>query len=346
VELIAIDGSRGEGGGQILRTALALSAVSGRGFRIERIRASRVRPGLRPQHLAAVRAAALCCGAELHGAFEGSPDLRFVPHAVAAGDFDFEIGTAGAATLVLQTVVPVLATAGAKSRVTVVGGTHVPRSPSFHFFARHWASAVARLGLVARARLLEAGFAPKGGGRIECEVLPWTRPATLDLTSRGALAAVRGVAGAAHLRGDVAQRAADAARHRLWESRRIEADWEILALSAPSPGYFLELEASFAAGQAAFPALGERGLRPEQMGERTARRLLRFLEDDDAVVDPLLADQLALPLAVAGGGGRLVTSEVTLHLETVASVLRLFGVPAETFGRRGGPGGLEVGRWC
>ncbi len=345
LELLAIDGSRGEGGGQVLRTALALAAVSGRGFRIDRVRTARLRPGLRPQHLAAVRAAALACGAEVHGAFEGSPDLRFIPHEPAAGEFTFDIGAAGAATLVLQTVVPVLATAAAPSRVSVVGGTHVARSPSFHFFARHFAPAVERLGLQVRPRLLRAGFAPKGEGRLECEVGPWARPAALDLSQRGALVAVRGVAGSAHLRGDVARRAAEAARDLLWEARRLESGWEVVELSASSPGSFLQLEAVFEQGRAAFPLLGERGLRPELMGERTARRLLRFLDDEQAVVDPLLADQLALPLAVAGGGGRLLTSEVTLHLETVASVLRRFDVPAETWGRRGGPGGLQVGPW-
>jgi RNA 3'-terminal phosphate cyclase (ATP) len=345
LELIAIDGSRGEGGGQMLRSALALSAVTGRGFRIERIRATRLRSGLRPQHLAAVRAVALCCGADVHGAFEGSPDLRFVPQAIAPGDFTFDIGTAGAATLVLQTVLPVLATASAPSRVTVLGGTHVPRSPTFHFLERNWVPVVERLGLVVRPRLAQAGFAPKGEGRVECEVLPWARPATLDLSVRGALVAARGISGAARLRGDGAKRAADAARHRLWEARRIESVWDVVDVKAPSPGSFLQVEAVFEEGRAAFALLGERGLRPELLGERAARRLLRFIDDEDAVVDPLLADQLALPLAVAGGGGRLLTSEVTQHLETAAAVLRLFAVPAETWGRRGGPGGLQVGRW-
>src|SRR5512136_2293470 len=150
MDLIPLDGAQGEGGGQILRTALALSAVTGQGFRVERIRASRLRPGLRPQHLAAIRAAAMGCGAEVHGAFDGSPDLRFLPGRVSAGAFQFDIGTAGAATLVLQTVLPILATASQASRVRVMGGTHVPRSPSFHFLAREWAEVVARLGLSVR----------------------------------------------------------------------------------------------------------------------------------------------------------------------------------------------------
>ncbi len=345
MELVEIDGCQGEGGGQILRTALTLAAVSGRGFRLERIRARRLRPGLRPQHLAAVRAATLACGAEVHGAFDGSPDLRFVPGAPAAGDFSFDIGTAGSAVLVLQSVLPILASAGSASRIGILGGTHVPRSPSFHFLARNWRPVVESLGLSIRPTLARVGFAPKGEGRIDCQVTPWRRPGSLDLGRRGPLLEVRGVAGASHLRGGVARRAAEAARKLLWEARRIESDWEILELNAASPGSFVQVEAVFEPGRAAFAALGERGQRPELTAERVTRRLLRFIEDEAAVVDPCLADQLVVPLAAARGGGRLATSEVTSHLETVAGVLRLFDVPAATWGRRGGPGGLEVGCW-
>jgi len=344
VDTIALDGAQGEGGGQVLRTALALSAVTGQAFRIDRIRANRLRPGLRPQHLAAVRAVAMSCSAEVHGAFEGSPDLRFLPGAVSAADYAFDIGTAGAATLVLQAVLPVLATAAGTSRVEVAGGTHVPRSPCHHFLSRHWCEVVGRLGLLPRLQLERAGFFPRGEGRVAAEVGPWARPAALDLVRRGALVAVRGIAGEARLRGEVARRAADAARALLWEQRRMETEWDVVALNAASPGAFLQVEVVFETGRAAFSLLGERGLRAEVMGERAARWALKFLEDEEAAVDPWLADQLALPLAIAGGGGRLQTSEVTAHLETAAAVLRRFGFSAETWGRRGGPGGLSVGR--
>lgn len=343
MELIPIDGAQGEGGGQVLRTALTLAAVTGRGFVMTRIRAGRARTGLRPQHLAAVHAVAMGCGAEVHGAFDGSPDLRFLPGRVAAGEFHFDIGTAGAATLVLQAMVPALATAGAPSRVAVVGGTHVPRSPSFHFLARHWAPLVARLGLKVSASLERAGFYPRGAGEVLAEVALWPRPATIDLTRRGALLALRGVSGAARLKGDVARRQADAARALLWERTRLESDWAVIEIPAASPGSFLQVEAEFENGRAAFALLGERGLRAEVLGERAVRRLLRFIDDEEAAVDPCLADQLAVPLAIAGGGGRVATSEVTSHLETVVAVLRQFSVPARTWGRRGGPGGLEVG---
>jgi RNA 3'-terminal phosphate cyclase (ATP) len=341
--LISIDGSQGEGGGQIVRTALALSAVTGQGFEITRIRVGRAVPGLRPQHLAAIRAATLACGARVGGAFDGSPDLRFEPGPVAAGDFRFEIATAGAVTLVLQTVLLPLATAAQASRVEVTGGTHVPASPSFHYLASHWRAVVERLGVAVTLTLARAGFHPPGGGEVHAEIQPWSRPASLSLEKRGALVAIRGTSGASRLTGDVARRQADAARELLWERRRLESAWDLVDVPASSPGSFLLLEVVFEESRAAFGFLGQRGLRAELIGDRAARTLIKFLEGEGAV-DPHLADQLAVPLALAGGGGRVTTTEVTRHLETVAGVVSRFGIPARTWGRRGGPGGLEVER--
>jgi RNA 3'-terminal phosphate cyclase (ATP) len=339
--VLTIDGSSGEGGGQILRTALALSTVTGQPFEITRIRARRPVPGLRPQHLAAVRAATMISGARAGGAFEGSPDLRFEPGPIASGDYRFEIATAGAVSLVLQTVLPPLATAAARSRVEVTGGTHVMASPSFEYLSRNWGGTVARMGLHVDCRLLRAGFYPRGGGEVHARVAPWPRPAGLVLEARGGLVEVRGVSGGGKVGGDVARRQADAARDRLWEARRIESAWEVADVPAASPGSFLLVEAIFEQARAAFGFLGERGLRAEVLGDRAARALLQFL-DGDAAVDPYLADQLAVPLAVGGGGGRVTTHRVTQHLVTVAEIVSLFGIPARTWGRVGGPGGLEV----
>jgi RNA 3'-terminal phosphate cyclase (ATP) len=338
---LTLDGSHGEGGGQILRTALALSAVTGQPFEIVKIRARRPVPGLRPQHLAAVHAAMLVTGAKVGGVFEGSPDLRFEPGPVSAGDYRFEISTAGAATLVLQTVLVPLATAGEPSRVAVTGGTHVKSAPSFEYLARNWGGTVARMGLEARFELVRAGFYPPGGGEVRAEVMPWrTRPAGLALQSRGALVALGGVSGAGKLEG-VAQRQADAARARLWEARRLESSWEVANVPAASRGSYILAEAIFEGSRAAFGFLGEKGIRAEALGDRAARSLLQFI-DGDAAVDPHLADQLAVPLAVGGGGGRVATSRVTEHLVTVAEILSRFGIGARTWGRVGGPGGLEV----
>lgn len=340
--LISLDGAAGEGGGQILRTALGLSAATGQGFEITRIRANRSRPGLRPQHVAAVRAMTMVCGARVGGVFDGSPDLRFEPGPITAGDFRFDIGTAGSVSLVLETVLPALALASGTSRVEVTGGTHVPASPSFHFIAGPWAAVLKTLGFTLRFRLERAGFYPPGGGDVRAEVEP-LRPRTepLQLEARGALSSVRGISGAARIKAPVAERQRQAAADRLWEERRIEASWETVALNAASPGAFLQLEALFENGRAAFGLLGEGGQRPEALGDRAARMMLKFLEGESAV-DPCLADQLAVPLAVVGCGGRVSTSAVTRHLETVAEVLSAFGVPARTWGRLAGPGGLEV----
>jgi RNA 3'-terminal phosphate cyclase (ATP) len=339
--LISIDGAVGEGGGQILRTALALSTVTGQGFEMTRIRAGRLQPGLRPQHVAAVRAATMISNARVGGGFEGSPDLRFEPGPITAGEFRFEIGTAGATTLVLQTVLAPLATAGAPSRVDIAGGTHVPASPSFHYLSRHWMALVARLGLHARTSLVMAGFYPKGGGEVRAEIEPWTRPASLHLEERGPLLQLRGVSGAARVKGNVAERQRDAAAAVLWEKRRLEVAWETIALPSGSPGSFLMLEAVYEQGRYAISHLGERGVPAESVGAHPARELLRFLEGTGAV-DAHMADQLAVPLALARGGGRVTTDEVTSHLETVAQIVTLFGIRAEVSGRRGGPGALEV----
>jgi RNA 3'-terminal phosphate cyclase (ATP) len=280
-------------------------------------------------------------GAKVGGAFEGSPDLRFEPGRIGAGDYRFEIATAGAASLVLQTVLPPLATAARPSRVEVTGGTHVTASPGFEYLSRNWGGTVARMGLDVGFELVRAGFYPRGGGEVHARVGPWARPAGLVLEVRGPLLEVRGISGVGKVKGDVGRRQADATRDRLWEARRIESSWQVADVPAASPGSFLVVEAIFEQTRAAFGFLGERGLRAEVLGDRAARTLLQFL-DGDGAVDPHLADQLAVPLAIGGRGGRVTTHHVTQHLVTVAEVVSRFGIPARTWGRVGGPGGLEV----
>ena len=341
--MISIDGSQGEGGGQILRTALALSTVTGQAFEITKIRARRARPGLAAQHLTAVRAAALISDARVGGAFEGSPDVRFEPGPIQAGEYRFEIATAGAASLVLQTVLAPLSTAPQGSRVEVTGGTHVPASPSFEFLSRHWSPVLERLGLKTRVTLTRAGFYPPGGGCLAAEVDPWSRRGGLSLESRGALVTVRGVSAVGRLPMEIARRQADAVKERLWDARRLDSAWDVTEVPAASPGAYLFLEAIFEESRAAFGFLGEKNLRPEILGDRAARTVLQFLNDYEGAVDPHLADQLVLPLALSSAGGRVSTPRVTEHLQTVAAIATLFGLKAETWGRLGGPGGVAVG---
>jgi len=200
---------------------------------------------------------------------------------------------------------------------------------------------VAHMGLDVGFQLVRAGFYPPGGGEVHARVTPWVRPAGLVLEARGPLLQVRGVSGVAKLKGDVGRRQADATRERLWEARRVESSWEVVEVPAASPGSFLLVEAIFEHTRSAFGFLGVRGLRAEALGDRAARTLLQFL-DGDGAVDAHLADQLAVPLAVGCGGGRVSTHRVTQHLATVAEIVSLFGIPARTWGRIGGPGGLDV----
>jgi len=340
---IRVEITHGAGGGFVLRTALALSAGTGQAFAAAEVRGRGLRSGLDADQVAAIRAASLACGARVRGGFEGSQDLLFEPGPVTGGDFRFEIATAGAATLVLQTVLAPLATASETSSVDVTGGTHVPGSPSFDYLARHWTAVLERLGLRTQLALLRAGFHPKGGGELKATVSGWQPRGALVLEERGALLEVRGLSTASRLKGDVAERQRDAAQERLWEERRIETRWETASPPSASPGAFLLLEAVFEGGRAAFGMVGERGVRAESLGDKAARRLLKFLEGD-AAVDPHLVDQLAVPMALSRQGGRVTTDEVTPYMEAVAATLSRFGIHARAWGRRGGPGGLEVAR--
>lgn len=340
--LIALDGAA-LGGGRALRAALTLAAASGRGFELQKIHAGELRPGLRPDETAVVRAAALCCGAHVGGVFDGSPDLRFEPGPPAAGDYHFELPGAASATVVLQAVLPVLAAAQARSRVDVVGGTHVPGAPPFEFLARHWLATVARLGLRAECRLERAGFHPSGEGELRATAESWARPsAPLDLTRRGTLVALRGVSVGTRVRGDAARRQREACARRLWEERRLEVEWDESEIRSARPGSYLYVEALFEHSRAAFSHLGQRGLSPEQLGERVARRLLLFLEEQaDAAVDAHLAEQLVVPLALSRGG-TLTTPELGTGIQRIAAVLAAFGGSLRVDGRVGGPGRIEV----
>lgn len=181
---VEIDGQRGEGGGQILRTALALSLVTGRPVRFRNIRARRARPGLRPQHRTAVLAAARVGAARIEGNSVGSTELEFEPTMLSPGVHHFDIGTAGSTTLVLQTILPALLSADAPSSVRIVGGTHNPLAPCFDFLERAFVPLLRRMGADVSIRLERAGFVPAGGGSLVVEVRP-TKLAPLVLHERG-----------------------------------------------------------------------------------------------------------------------------------------------------------------
>src|SRR5438552_8769302 len=217
--MIELDGSYGEGGGQILRTSLALSLLTGQSFHLTNIRAGRPKPGLQPQHLMSVRAAAEVGKAQFRGASRDSIDLVFEPGLVSSGSYHFAIGTAGATGLVLHTVYLPLALRGAgPSELILEGGTHVQTSPCFHFLDTTWRAYLDLLGIQVRLRLSRPGFYPKGGGRVDVTVQPCSEIRGLQLLERGPPKAVTGISAVAGLPVDIARRQARRAVQRLTET--------------------------------------------------------------------------------------------------------------------------------
>jgi RNA 3'-terminal phosphate cyclase (ATP) len=343
VTVLRIDGAQGEGGGQILRTALALSAVTGRPFEAVNIRANRPKPGLRPQHLEAVRAAARVCSAQVEGAAENSSDLRFTPGPVAHGRFRFEIRTAGSAPLVLQTVYLPLCLAAGESTVEIRGGTHVPFSPCYHYLEGQWAPWVGRLGFAVEPRLLRCGFYPAGGGEMQARIRPVELLAGLRLAARGALKELRLLSAACNLPAHIAERQARRVRERL---ARLDLDRDPVVetpeVPAEGKGTFCVLTACFEHGAAVYAALGAVGKPAEKVGDEAGRALADFIRSE-ATVDEYLADQLLLPAACVPGETEYLTPCVTGHLLTNAQIIRAF-LPADILieGDAGAPGRVRV----
>ena len=328
--------------GETLPAALTLAAATGQGFEMIRVRADDVRRGLLPEQTQLVRAAALACGARTAGLFDGSLDLRFEPAAALPGQYRFEPAGTAPAPEVLQTVLPILARGEAASQVEVTGGTHVAGSPCYELLAGPWSELLRRMGVQTEHELLRAGFHPGGGGALRASVAPAGHGEGLRLERRGALLRVRGVSAQARLRGPIAELQRDACQEWLWERRRLEPEWELRNVPSAGPGAYIFVEALYENGRGAACVLGGPGISPRRLGEQAARRALRLLEDDRGAVDVSLARQLAVPLALFGGGF-LGTSCFTEDLEIVARVLRDFGVQVQEFGDRTTPGGLEVG---
>lgn len=343
---IEIDGSTGEGGGQILRSALVIAALTGRPLRIWDIRARRRRPGLAAQHLTAVRAVAALCGARVEGDRLGSTELVFVPrHAPRPGTWTFDVGTArpggsaGAAGLVLQTVALPLAFADAPSHVEVVGGTHVPLSPPADFLETVWAPWLSRIGLHVAPYLLAYGFYPTGGGRIAADIAPPTGPEPLVAEDPGRLLEVEVRALAAELPAHIPARMAGRAR-TLLAPLGVPIRERPARVRAASPGAFCYVHLHFEHAEAGFVALGAPGVPSERVAEQAVAEALSHTESR-AALDRHMADQILLPLAFAPGPSRFSTSMATLHLETQAWLLEASGLARVRIGR-GAPVTVEV----
>lgn len=325
-KIFTIDGSYGEGGGQVLRTSLALSCALGKPFEIINIRRERRKPGLQPQHLTAVKAAAAVSRARVEGAELSSTALRFSPGEVSGGDYFFDVSeekaSAGSVTLVIQTALLPLCFANRPSTVTVAGGTHVPWSPSFHYLQHVFIPTLSRLGVHVDARLEKWGWYPAGGGRVAARISPLKKILPISTTERGALVRISGISAVSNLPEGIAVRQRDQAATALLQ-KGLEADINIVPAPSSGKGTFLFMLAEFEQAAAGFGALGAIGKRAEEVADESCRELFAYL-DAGGALDPHCADQIIPYLTLAQGTSKFTTSKVTRHLLTNIHVVQQF----------------------
>ncbi|MBL8512317.1 MAG: RNA 3'-terminal phosphate cyclase [Betaproteobacteria bacterium] len=318
--MLILDGSQGEGGGQILRTALTLSMCTGQPFAIEKIRAGRKKPGLMRQHLTAVLAAQQICGARVEGAEVGSLALRFTPGAIGSGNYEFAIGTAGSVTLVLQTILPALLQAGGPSRVVLRGGTHNAMAPSFDFLVQSFLPQLRKMGAQVSLSLQRHGFYPAGGGELVAEIQPTTHLQPLSLNERGARGTCYAESLIAGVPAHVAQRELETVGRLMgW------ADDQLHVRGLPNdqgPGNVLNLTLGYEHVTEVVTLFGEKGVAAEAIAKR-AVALARAYLSAAAPVGEYLADQLLLPMALAGRGEMTITA-ASSHTQTNAEVIQKF----------------------
>ena len=335
-DTVQIDGSYGEGGGQIIRTALSLAAITGRAVEVFNVRAGRAKPGLQRQHLTAVHAAAALCDAEVAGAAVGSMYFRFAPRRPPAPQpYRFEIGTAGATPLVLQTALLPLSRAGHPSRVSVVGGTHVPHAPPVEYLEAVYLPALAQAGLRAKFGYDKAGFYPRGGGEVTLDVEP-SELGPLDLIERGKLTSLTAYIVTAELPDHVGERGARAVQRFM---KGVGRPVNVIPRNLPSlgPGAAVVLAAQCEGGWAGFTGIGAPGKPMERVAEEPCEAFMEWWASG-AACDEHLADQLVLPMSLALSDSSWSTPVITEHLRTVLWLTAQF-VPIECGleERHGGP---------
>ncbi len=318
--MVTIDGSAGEGGGQILRTALTLAVATGTALRVHRIRAGRPKPGLLHQHLAAVRAAAMVSDATVEGAELRSAQIIFRPRRIRAGTYRFAVGSAGSAILVLQTVLPPLLLADAPSHLVVEGGTHNPLAPPYEFVAAAFLPVLQRMGPRIDAHLDRRGFYPAGGGQLTVDIHPDGGLRPIELLDRGDIRATRGRALVANLPTYIAQRELRVVHQRLgWAPACLQVE---VARGVHGPGNVLLLEVESEHITEVFSAFGARHVAAETVAERAVAEVQRYLAAG-VPVGSYLADQLLVPFALAGGGA-FRTLALSRHATTNLDVIRAF----------------------
>jgi len=318
--VIEIDGATGEGGGQILRSALALSLLLNTPLHMTRIRARRARPGLMRQHLVSVQASRAISDATVLGAELGSTELTFTPGDVRGGEHRFAIGSAGSTTLVLQTILmPLLLRAPDASSIAIEGGTHNSMAPTFDFLERTFMPSFAQLGGTATIALGKHGFYPAGGGSLSARVQPGATLKPAHFLDRGAVRSVRGNAIIANLPRAIANRELRVLAAELDLDHRALGIEEV---SSNGPGNVVEVIVECENGTFVFSAFGEKGVMAESVAESAARQANVFLRSS-AAVDEHLADQLLLPMA-AGAGGSFRAGVLSSHAQTQIDIVRRY----------------------
>ena len=320
--MLEIDGTHGEGGGQILRGSLALALVTGKAFRIRNIRAGRAKPGLIRQHLTAVAAAARVAAAHVVGATLGSTELTFEPNGVTAGVYDFDIGSAGSTMMVLQAVLPALARLAAPSRLKIIGGTHNPMAPPYEFIVEALAPQLANIGWRCEFNLQRYGFVPAGGGIIEVVIAPAAAPQPLQLLDRGEFHSCEARVLITHLARDIAQRELTALHDALpWQHM---GGGITQTRDSHGPGNMISAHLRYQHVTHVVSALGERRRRGEDIAQQVAAEATKFHDDPDAApVGEYLCDQLLVPLAITGGGQFRCTTW-SQHAESQRQVIAQF----------------------
>jgi len=317
---IVIDGSQGEGGGQTLRSSLSLSMLTGKPFTITNIRGQRKKPGLLRQHLTAVKAAARIACAEVSEVGIGSKQLRFAPSATVGGHYEFAVGTAGSAMLILQTILPSLCVAEQESELVLCGGTHNPFAPTFDFIERAFLPTIKRMGGRVSFQLDKPGFFPAGGGRLIARIKPAPKLTEINLLERGELKSRQAISMINQLPDNIGNRELKIARDRLGFARE-----ELIlsnALKADGPGNVFQILLEFEQITEVFTGFGEVGTPAETIARKTCDAVERYFKSDAPVGD-YLADQLLLPLAMAGGGSFRCMA-LTQHFKTNAEIIERF----------------------
>jgi RNA 3'-terminal phosphate cyclase (ATP) len=307
--LLEVDGSFGEGGGQILRSAVALSAILGKGVAVKNIRKSRPRPGLGIQHIKSIELARDICDADVKGLFPGSTEIQFIPGTIKRGHYSLDIGTAGSITLALQSVMPIACFASGQVTLEITGGTDVKWSPPYDYFHYVTLPALRRFGIEASSTLVSRGYFPVGNGKVILSITP-SRLHGTDIT-RPTRTEISGISASSRLPLHVAERQAKAASQYLASKGVTVSEIRIDSRNDLSTGSSITLYSGFLGSS----ALGERGLPAENVGRKAAEYLYEELASG-AAVDEHLSDQLIIFMGLAKGRSSFTTSRLSSHAST------------------------------